>query len=276
MQELLNAVRGTGATNLVMVAGVGYAGLMTRWLSYKPIDPLNPPNIAAATHIYPQISWCPDAECWDNELAPVAAQYPLITGEMGQSNCAHDLIDGVIDWMESKQQHYLAWVWWTEPCAASPFYGLITNYLTGSPSSGYGQGYRDRLLSLVQDPAPTPSATPTPSGLSCSPRPPVGVVAVPDGSERLRVTISANGVGNALESINFVVDQRAAGNALIDIAGQTSLTPPYTLGPLPAGTTSLSFYVRPARGDRPVTLPFIVTDHCGPYPTFVGGGADAF
>src|SRR5262249_44197119 len=58
MQELLGAVRATGATNLVLVAGVGYTGLLSRWIEYRPTDALNPPNIAASVHIYPPGSWC--------------------------------------------------------------------------------------------------------------------------------------------------------------------------------------------------------------------------
>src|SRR3954447_21037128 len=43
MQELLNAVRATGATNLVMVSGVAYTGVLSRWVDYRPADSLNPP-----------------------------------------------------------------------------------------------------------------------------------------------------------------------------------------------------------------------------------------
>ncbi|MCC7371412.1 MAG: cellulase family glycosylhydrolase [Chloroflexi bacterium] len=160
MQELLDAVRATGATNLVMVAGVAYTGVLSRWMTYKPVDSLNPPNIAASVHIYPGGSQCSTVTCWDQQLAPIAAQYPIIAGEIGQSTCAHDRLDTVIDWFEAKGQHYLAWVWWTEPCGSSPYYGLITDHLTGAPSVGYGQGYKDRLAALVGAPAPTPTATP--------------------------------------------------------------------------------------------------------------------
>jgi hypothetical protein len=163
MQELLDTVRATGASNLVMIPGVGYTGLMTRWLQYRPVDPLEPDNIAASTHIYPGWSWCPDVQCWNAQLEPITAQYPLVTGEMGQTSCASNLIDGVIDWMEAEQQHYLAWAWWTEPCGSPAYYGLITSYTTGAPSSGYGQGYRDRLLALAQPASFTTAASATPS-----------------------------------------------------------------------------------------------------------------
>jgi hypothetical protein len=161
MQELLNAVRATGATNLVLVAGVAYTGVLSHWMQYKPADSLNPPNLAASVHIYPPGSQCSTVTCWNQQLAPIAAQYPIVAGETGQSNCAHDRLDTVIDWMEAKQQNYLIWAWWTEPCGASAYYGLITDYLTGAPSQGYGQGYKDRLAALVDAPPMTPGPTPT-------------------------------------------------------------------------------------------------------------------
>jgi hypothetical protein len=163
-QELLTAVRNTGATNLVLVAGVTYTGHLSQWLTYKPFDPLN--NLAASVHIYPPGSQCSDEPCWNAELAPVAAQYPVIAGEIGQDSCAIDRINPVINWLEGKGQHYLAWAWWEEPCASgNPTYGLITNFSTGAPTSGYGSGYRDRLIALANasTPTPTPTRTATPT-----------------------------------------------------------------------------------------------------------------
>jgi hypothetical protein len=158
-QELLNAVRATGATNLVLVAGIAYTGVLRLWLTYKPNDPLN--NIAASMHIYPPGSQCSNQACWDTDVAPVVAQYPLIAGEIGQDSCGVDRINPVIDWLEGKGQHYLAWAWWTEPCGTQPYYGLITDANTGAPSAGYGQGYHDRLAALVVASAPTSTPTVT-------------------------------------------------------------------------------------------------------------------
>jgi hypothetical protein len=92
---------------------------------------------------------------------PIAAQFPLIAGEIGQYGCQHDFIDQVIDWMESKGQSYMAWAWWTQPCASAPFHGLLTDY-NGTPSPGYGQGYRDRLAALTQPPGFTTTASALP------------------------------------------------------------------------------------------------------------------
>jgi hypothetical protein len=51
MQSLLDAVRATGATNIVLIGGIEYSNNLSNWLANMPHDPLN--QIAAAWHPYP-------------------------------------------------------------------------------------------------------------------------------------------------------------------------------------------------------------------------------
>jgi hypothetical protein len=51
MQTLLDAVRGTGATNVVLISGVEFGNNLSNWLANKPHDVLN--QIAAVWHPYP-------------------------------------------------------------------------------------------------------------------------------------------------------------------------------------------------------------------------------
>jgi hypothetical protein len=51
MQQMLNAVRATGATNVVLTAGVSYNDDLSGWLTHMPSDPLN--QLAASWHPYP-------------------------------------------------------------------------------------------------------------------------------------------------------------------------------------------------------------------------------
>lgn len=52
MQTMLNAVRATGATNVVLVGGMNYANDLTGWLANEPTDPDN--NLVASMHLYPK------------------------------------------------------------------------------------------------------------------------------------------------------------------------------------------------------------------------------
>jgi hypothetical protein len=51
MQALLEAVRATGATNVVLIGGVHFSNDLSQWLAHRPRDPLN--QVAASWHPYP-------------------------------------------------------------------------------------------------------------------------------------------------------------------------------------------------------------------------------
>jgi endoglucanase len=156
-QTLLNAVRGTGALNVVMVGGPEYAGQLDHWRAYRPSDPLN--QLAASIHIYyltpdsPDWSPCYLESCWTHTIVPVAAKFPVVIGELGEHDCSSHLIDGtalsppqdsLLDWADAHNVSYLAWSWFTGDCADEP--ALISDY-DGTPTA-YGRGIRDHLIGL--------------------------------------------------------------------------------------------------------------------------------
>lgn len=149
MQELLTAVRATGARNPVLVAGPQFAGDLSRWPAFKPADSLAPEQLVASIHIYvPEWSPCHDAACWHSVLAPLAAQTPIVIGEVGEIECQHDDLDPVLAWADDHGVSYLAWSWvrstTTSQCKNEP--SLIKDY-NGTPTN-YGVGYRDHLLAF--------------------------------------------------------------------------------------------------------------------------------
>jgi len=161
MQTLVNAVRNTGATNVIMLGGVQYSNSLTQWLAYKPNDSIG--NLAAAWHVY-NFNACNTTTCYDNEAAPVANQVPLIAGEIGENDCAHSFIDTLMNWLDAHSGSYLGWTWDTWNCSSGP--ALISDY-SGTPTN-FGIGLRDHLAQLASGPTPTPTpgtptATPTPT-----------------------------------------------------------------------------------------------------------------
>ena len=112
MQELVNVVRGTGATNVVMLGGLQWSSDLSQWLGSEPSDPLH--NLAASLHVY-DFSGCNTQSCWDSTVAPVAAQVPVITGEMGesdsQSNPTLPFLTAFWTWQDAHCLSYLAWTW---------------------------------------------------------------------------------------------------------------------------------------------------------------------
>jgi hypothetical protein len=158
MQTLVNAVRNTGATNVIMLGGLNYANNLTGWLANEPSDPDN--NLAASFHIY-NFNPCDTISCLNSQVAPVAAQVPVIAGEMGEDDCAHGFIDGIMPWFDSHNIGYMGWTWDTYSCSNTP--SLISDY-SGTPTN-YGVGLKNHLLSL---PATGGGTTPTPTPTSGS------------------------------------------------------------------------------------------------------------
>jgi endoglucanase len=50
MQSLVSAVRSTGATNVILVGGLGWSSDLSRWLAHEPTDPMG--QLAATFHTY--------------------------------------------------------------------------------------------------------------------------------------------------------------------------------------------------------------------------------
>jgi subtilisin family serine protease len=122
-------------------------------------------------------------------------------------------------------------------------------------------------------PTPVPTAVPTAVPVSCSPRPQVAVQSVRTAAGTLRVTITATsptGGANRLQQVRF----GSGSNAIIDVGTRAESTGEFAVS-MPAGTADYSFTIR-RTGAGPVTVPLTVTDGCGEWKTFVGGGANAF
>ncbi|MCC6179624.1 MAG: CSLREA domain-containing protein [Chloroflexi bacterium] len=114
-----------------------------------------------------------------------------------------------------------------------------------------------------------------PQPVVCSPRPNVTVLVAPGAEGLLTFTIQAtsNSLGHPNQLRQVRVGQMT--NATVDIGPQTGVGNNQTVA-LPAGAASVSGVVhRQVRG-QPAHVPLVVTDDCGDWPTFVGGGPSAF
>lgn len=143
MSELVEAVRSTGAPQPILLGGVDWARDLSGWLNHLPSDPLR--AIVASNHTY-DFAAC-GGSC-RAALAGIAASYPVVSGEIGEGDCAHRYIDPYMRWADRHGISYLAWAWnahggWT--CKGGP--ALISDY-DGTPTA-FGVGFRDHLQSLT-------------------------------------------------------------------------------------------------------------------------------
>ena len=204
MQTLVNTVRATGATNVLMLGGLAWSNDLSQWLTNKPSDPLN--NLAASVHIY-NFNACSNSGCWDSQIAPVAAQVPVIAGEIGESDCASGFINTLMSWFDQHGIGYLAWTWTaTGNCGGTP--ALISDW-TGTPTN-YGAGYKAHLLSLGGGGGNTPTPTPT-RGTTPTPTPTQGTTPTPTPTQGTTPTPTPTQITGASCSVHYAITNQWPG-----------------------------------------------------------------
>jgi hypothetical protein len=162
MQQLVNTVRATGATQPLILGGLDYAsdpcGVNDKYestaacpeLTNMPTDPLN--QLAVDFHVYGSASDSATSldASWNDELEPLsAAQVPLVTDELGEADCQDGFMNDYMDWADQNDESYLAWAWvpYSSSYTASPVcsvgsnnnWELISDW-DGTPNSLIPQG----------------------------------------------------------------------------------------------------------------------------------------
>lgn len=144
-QQVIDAVRATGATNVIICGGNNYSDDLTWWAQYPVTDPLN--QVAAALHQYPG-GYPYDAAAGPTKvnamLAPIVTSHPIILTELGDEVGANPapFASAVLAWADAQGYSVMAWTW-------NPWGGantLIQNATTYAPTAGLGQTYHDWLV----------------------------------------------------------------------------------------------------------------------------------
>jgi len=148
MQALTDAVRSTGATNVIVLGGIQWAN--TIWssstrnlLTYKPVDPLG--QLVASLHAY-ESTWCRDTACYDREVAPIAAQMPVIFGEFGNANGDTNMLNSLMSWADAHSVGYMAWTWNIGDSSGFSQMKMLTSY-NGTPNQ-YGQVVKGHITTM--------------------------------------------------------------------------------------------------------------------------------
>ncbi|MGB6771768.1 MAG: cellulase family glycosylhydrolase [Candidatus Dormiibacterota bacterium] len=146
MQELVDAVRRTGARQPIMAGGIDFASDLSGWLTHEPHDPSH--QLIASVHIY-RPGGCDTSSCWNKVLLPLERKVPVVSGEIGEYDCGKGFIDRYMNWADHHDISYLGWAWDTGggwECGTGP--ALIKTW-TGSPTA-YGVGLRDHFRALAR------------------------------------------------------------------------------------------------------------------------------
>ncbi|HJW48884.1 MAG TPA: cellulase family glycosylhydrolase [Candidatus Limnocylindria bacterium] len=213
MQALVDAVRASGASNVIMLGGIQFANTLwsnaaRNWLAYRPADPVA--NVVASAHIYPG-TWCMDVSCYDREIAPVAAQVPVVIAEFGAAGCDSATVtwlETLMSWLDAKGSGYLAWTWDTphsghDPCTVIKL--LLAYDGTATP---FGQVVRDHLAAL-------PVATATTLAASAP--------SAREGDLMTFTTTVESAFGVPTGVVDFAIDGQAL-TATLDAAGRAAVS----------------------------------------------------
>ncbi|MDO8209578.1 glycoside hydrolase family 5 protein [Conexibacter sp. CPCC 206217] len=165
MSALVAAIRAAGAPQPILLGGLDYANDLRGWLDAKPVDG----QLVASFHNYGG-QRCHTAACWDAEIAPVAAQVPVVTGEFGETDCTDTHVTNYMNWADARGIGYLAWQWVVlapdeladPPCASL----RLIEGPSGTPAAPNGTALKAHLAALA-------AGTPPPGGPgSGTPAPP--------------------------------------------------------------------------------------------------------
>jgi endoglucanase len=130
-QQLYDAVRSTGAQNLVIVNGLNWGYDMNQAGTHM----LNGYNVIYGTHVY---DW-PEKQParWDQDFGYLAAKVPVMIGEFGTTNCGTAYYEWVMDYADKHNISWLSWAWYAppkdRPDLICSFAALITDW-NGTPS----------------------------------------------------------------------------------------------------------------------------------------------
>jgi endoglucanase len=159
MQQLADAVRGTGAHNIIVAEGIQYAETVDKWLEYRPHDPDG--KLISSVHVY-SFNRCSNPACYQGNMQRVADSVPLLIGELGpdltvpysaglDNSCpAHDVGNtdfdsALLGWARDNGVSWTAWTW-------NPWgncWSLIRDF-GGRPTDPFGVIIQAALRSKLQ------------------------------------------------------------------------------------------------------------------------------
>jgi len=154
MQQMVDAIRAAGSTNVILTSGVDWAKDLSQWLANKPTDPIG--QLGAVWHAYPAYGTTfgtpaytqPDLApgVWTDVQGILAAGFPVVITEFGDHDAAGTtsapFAANLLPWADQNGVSYLAWAWDVWQNADNV---LITD-AAGTPTPGFGTYVKQHYL----------------------------------------------------------------------------------------------------------------------------------
>jgi aryl-phospho-beta-D-glucosidase BglC (GH1 family) len=147
MQTLYDAIRLTGAQNLVLVSGLDWA------YDLSGVDSgyaLNGTNIVYATHVY--TAWHNTVADWDRHFGAVAQHHPVAVTEFGSTDCSTPRTQALLQYLyapDGVAADRISWTMWGWNSPGDCSQPSIISDWNGTPMHGQGQLIHDALANLA-------------------------------------------------------------------------------------------------------------------------------
>ena len=146
MQALVDAVRGAGANNLVLVGGMQWGYDLSQLNTYK----LTGTNIVYDTHPYPYTDKLPNT--WDAAFGVPSQTYPVVSAESGEYDCDSTYESQLLSYFDAHQIGWSGFSWSMRGNTCT--YPLLIADYNGTPSAGYGLAIYQHLHRYAPTAAP--------------------------------------------------------------------------------------------------------------------------
>ena len=90
---------------------------------------------------------CHNETCWDEVIAPIAAETPVVTGEFGETDCQTNP-ESFMDWADRHGVGYLMWAWWVLPETGCSTLAVLAD-VNGTPRAPNGTALKAHLAALA-------------------------------------------------------------------------------------------------------------------------------
>ena len=162
IQSLVNAVRGAGANNLALVAGINWGFDLSQLGTY----PITGSNIVYDSHPYPYPGKDTTAE-WDAAFGYLTATKPVMSAEFGEYDGNSSFESMAVNYFDQHLMGWTAWAWYNSGADYIHEVGypqLVSDY-NGTPLASMGTYIYQQLLNYagIVPPSPTTSPSPTPT-----------------------------------------------------------------------------------------------------------------
>ncbi len=147
-QAIVDAIRSTGATQPIIVSGIDFAGDLSQWEAFAPVDPLNSLVVG-----WNDFDFAKNLRRSRSDLQGLSAAHPIVVGGFGDTDCDSDYSTKLMKFADGLGISYLAWTWNTEADYGGCENALLgpgrSAYFSGHPS-GFGKGIRKHYRALAR------------------------------------------------------------------------------------------------------------------------------